>query len=155
MNNNRIRKEMSPSSDLYAQLTWEQLEERFSKRILDRGERYQQSGRVAELARFGLNGLVARVNGSEAYVCRVLVADGNEIQSLCTCPYCLGCKHAVAIVLEYLECLQEKRKVPVIEDPGRTLDFASWSQTSGPNLVRMMRTMSSIASKNVGLTPVN
>ncbi|MGZ0707496.1 SWIM zinc finger family protein [Coraliomargarita sp. W4R53] len=101
----------------YALLTWEALEESFGKRILDRGERYQQGGRVTALARFAQNGLVARVAGSENYVSRVLVMDGSKLQTLCTCPYGAGCKHAVAVVLEYLECLKEKRKVELIKEP--------------------------------------
>ena len=103
-------------SNPYALLTWKALEAAFGQRILNRGERYQQGGRVSGLARFVQNGLVARVVGSEVYVCRVFLLNGGQFQTACSCPYGVDCKHAVAVVLEYLECLKEKREVEWIQD---------------------------------------
>jgi len=55
--------------------------------------------------------LAGSVAGSERYVVIVSVTDG-EIQSCCSCPVGFDCKHAVALVLEYLD--REKKGQSVL-----------------------------------------
>jgi len=55
--------------------------------------------------------LIAWVKGSERYASLVYFEDG-ELESGCTCPYWADCKHAVAMVLEYLDCMKRGVNVP-------------------------------------------
>ena len=51
------------------------------------------------------------MSGSKRYATTVAV-EGGEITSNCTCPYELTCKHAVAVVLEYLDRLKNSKPIP-------------------------------------------
>lgn len=66
-----------------------------------RGLAYQDRGRVSDLARTSDGGLVAWVQGTRRYATLVEVQD-DHLTSTCTCPVGFACKHAAAVVLEYL-----------------------------------------------------
>jgi uncharacterized Zn finger protein len=67
---------------------------------------------VSTLAVTEKGGLIAWVEGSERYATWVQVNDEGLLESFCTCPYEIGCKHGVAMVFEYLERLDKKQRVP-------------------------------------------
>jgi len=102
---------MAGEPDIFTGLTWEGLEEWAGAKTVSRGRRYQQEGRVRSLARLPGGGLVAWVAGTERYATTVST-DGESIESRCTCPVEDSCKHAVAVVLEYIESVKESRPIP-------------------------------------------
>ncbi len=91
-------------------ITWSDLESWAGSKIVSRGRSYQRSKYVSNLAITGSGELVAWVEGSTTYATKVSIYNG-EILSACTCPYHSACKHAVAVILEYLECLEKGVKV--------------------------------------------
>jgi uncharacterized Zn finger protein len=98
------------SVDPFAGLTWEDLEDWAGNQIVKRGRSYQQNGSVSDLARTADGGLIAWVQGSRRYATMVAF-DGGELDSNCTCPYGLVCKHAVAVILEYLDRIKKSSPV--------------------------------------------
>lgn len=100
--------EMSQLKDL----TWDDLNVWAGSKIVSRGRRYQQQGRVSELAHTEDGALVAWVDGSDRYATTVDTDSDGTPNSICTCPYELNCKHGVAVVLEYLERVEHNRRVP-------------------------------------------
>ena len=109
-------KKVSLKRDLFEKLSWDDLEQWAGGRILSRGQGYQRSHRVKELAETQTGALVAWVHGGQKYATEVDFEDG-ELISVCTCPYGNNCKHAVAVVLEYLDHL--KKKLEVIQITGQ------------------------------------
>lgn len=95
----------------FQDITWSDLESWAGSKIVSRGRSYQRSKSVKELAITGAGEIVAWVKGSTTYATRVSL-DNGEIFSVCTCPYRLACKHAVAVILEYLNCLENGWTVP-------------------------------------------
>ena len=106
-------KKESPKRDLFEKISWDDLEQWAGSRVLSRGQDYQRSHRVKELTQTQTGALVAWVHGGQKYATEVDFEDG-ELISVCTCPYGNNCKHAVAIVLEYLDHLKKNREVPQI-----------------------------------------
>ena len=98
--------------DQFADLSWNDLAEWAGSKILSRGKRYQREGRVHDLAVMEDDGLLAWVDGSERYATRVTMGDDGLPVSICTCPYEWACKHAVAVVIEYLERMEADRPIP-------------------------------------------
>jgi uncharacterized Zn finger protein len=109
-----------PETDPFEGMTWDDLEEWAGSAIVSRGRTYQRGRRVQGLARTPAKGLIAWVLGTHRYATRVEVEDG-ELTSTCTCPYWDTCKHAVAVMLEYLECLKQKKEVPSVTARDRRL----------------------------------
>jgi uncharacterized Zn finger protein len=93
----------NPKSILLKQLTWDDLEEWAGSRVLGGGQDYERSRRVEGLAQTRKGEIVAWVQ------------DG-ELVSTCTCPYGATCKHAVAVVLEYLDQPEKNIEVPKIDE---------------------------------------
>jgi uncharacterized Zn finger protein len=106
--------------DLFAQLSWDDLEQWAGSRVLSRGQSYQRSHRVQELAQTEGGELVAWVQGEKRYA-TLVDFKGGELISTCTCPYGGVCKHAVAVVIEYLECLKKNMEVPKIPEQDERL----------------------------------
>jgi uncharacterized Zn finger protein len=104
--------------DLFEKLSWHDLEQWTGSRVLSRGQGYHRDRRVQGLAQTQSGGIVAWVQGGRRYATEVDFK-GGELISVCTCPYGNNCKHAVAVVLEYLDHLKENREIPQIkgEDP--------------------------------------
>ncbi len=98
----------------FTDLSWQDLEQWVGPTILERGKSYRR--RVHDLARTDENHVVATVAGSEPYITHVWLTD-NEPDYECSCPYWGPCKHAVAVILAYLDCIKSEQSVPLIE-PG-------------------------------------
>lgn len=96
----------------YTSLGTEDLEEWAGATIFKRGKGYQR--RVHDLAVTEEGHLVAEVVGSENYFTRVWMADGGPGHE-CSCPYDGPCKHAVAVILTYLDCVAAGTPVPRID----------------------------------------
>lgn len=97
-------------------ISWNELESWVGPRVLQRGESYFKSGRVKNLATCP-EGLIANVKGSDDYITLVSFgqsSNDSEISFNCTCPYGLGCKHAVAVVLTYIDLIKKGKKVPEV-----------------------------------------
>ncbi len=110
----------NPKSDLLKQLTWDDLEEWAGSRVLGRGQSYQRSRRVEGLAQTQKGEIVAWVQGGKRYATVVGFEDA-ELVSTCTCPYGATCKHAVAVMLEYLDQVKKNIEVPIIDEQDRRL----------------------------------
>jgi uncharacterized Zn finger protein len=98
--------------DRFSDLTWNNIEEWAGSKIVSRGKSYQRQGHVSDLAVTDDGNLIAWVDGTELYATRVTMDEDGLPESICTCPFELDCKHGVATVLEYLECIGNKRRVP-------------------------------------------
>ncbi len=95
-------------------ISWNELESRVGLRVLQRGESYFKNGRVKNLATCP-DGLIANVEGSDDYITLVSFAQNPEKPDLnfkCTCPYGSDCKHAVAVVLTYVDSIKKGKKIP-------------------------------------------
>lgn len=109
---------MAPN-DPFARLTWDDVEEWAGNAIVHRGRGYRRDGAVRDLARTVDGALLAWVHGTHRYVTRVTISNHKELESECTCPYWAACKHAVAVILTYLDCLKEEKPVDTVgeDDP--------------------------------------
>ena len=116
--------------DPYAGLTWEDLEDWAGTTIVGRGRTYQRNSSVSDLGITPEGALIAYVLGSARYVTQVAIQDG-DLTSECTCPYWTNCKHAVAVVLEYLMCLKNDVAVPEISQTDARLDMLQETETTG------------------------
>lgn len=110
------------ADDFFLELTWSELESWAGPKIVSRGRSYQRSGRVKELARTAAGDLLAWVDGSERYATLVTIK-GRDISSFCTCPYGMHCKHAVALVLEYLDSLKNNNAIPMASEKDKRLNL--------------------------------
>jgi uncharacterized Zn finger protein len=52
------------------------------------------------------------VDGTTRYATKVIIGERGLPESICSCPYEIDCKHGVAVVLEYLRCMEKNRRVP-------------------------------------------
>lgn len=98
-------------------LSWSELEEWAGRGPLGRGWNYR--GRVRGLSVSEGGALLAWVLGTYRYATSVSLTD-KGLQGECTCPVGTGrCKHAVAVVLSYLDAVSEDLEVPVarVDDP--------------------------------------
>lgn len=85
------------------QVTLNDLERWAGRTIVSRGKDYQAQGSVTDLVYDPIReSLRAQVNGSMNYTTQVSLSSKGTLHSQCTCPYYDTCKHAVAVVLEYL-----------------------------------------------------
>ncbi len=96
----------------FSELSWNELEEWAGAKIVSRGKSYQRQGRVFDLAVTEDGSLIAWVDGTKRYATRVTMDEDGMPDSTCTCPYELDCKHGVAVVIEYLERVENNRPVP-------------------------------------------
>jgi uncharacterized Zn finger protein len=115
-------KKQPSKRDLFERLDWDDLEQWAGSKILSRGQGYQRSRRVKELVQTQTGALVAWVYGGQKYATEVDFEDG-ELISVCTCPYGDNCKHAVAVVLEYLDQLKKNREVPHIIEQDQRIEL--------------------------------
>ena len=102
--------------DPFSSLRWEDVENWAGSRIVARGRSYLESRAVQDLKRAEDGALVAWVQGSRRYATRVRIEGRKNLQSECTCPYWTTCKHAVAVVLEYLEKIKNKKAIGRVEE---------------------------------------
>jgi uncharacterized Zn finger protein len=97
----------------FSDLTWDDLEAWAGTRVVKRGKSYK--GCVSDLCRTADGRLLAWVRGGNRYATEVRLSDAGKPLSFCTCPYGTACKHAVAVILSYLDAVQAKRDVPITE----------------------------------------
>ncbi|RIK62280.1 MAG: hypothetical protein DCC65_17725 [Planctomycetota bacterium] len=112
------------TTNRWASLTWEDVDRWAGNRSASRGRNYQRQGRIADLAVTEDGKLLASVMGTERYATTVWFegksARSPKIESKCTCPVGFdGCKHAVAVVLAYLDILAEGKEVPAARPDDR------------------------------------
>ncbi len=96
----------------FTSLSWNDLEQWVGSTILERGKGYQRH--VYDLVVTEENHLIANVTGTEQYITRVWLDDGEPVCE-CNCPYWDACKHAVAVILVYLDYTKSKRPVQLIK----------------------------------------
>lgn len=107
-------------TDPFKYLTWDDLQEWAGATIVSRGQSYQRSRQVHELARTSRGGLVAWVQGTRRYA-TTIESEGKALIAACTCPYGDICKHAVAVVLDYLEQVKQDRAIPTVTEQDHRL----------------------------------
>ena len=84
--------------------------------------------------------LVAWVDGSDRYATKVDTDADGMPASICTCPYKCDCKHGVAVVLEYLERVEHKRRVPQARGDDERLELLAdedWDDEIGEKEVAL------------------
>ena len=112
---------MKPSkTEVFTRLTWIDIQAWAGSTIVTRGQSYQRNHRVKELARTPSGGVVAWVRGTQRYATLIDI-EGEELTSACTCAYWDTCKHAVAVVLEYLDHLRRNIEVPTVTERDQRL----------------------------------
>ncbi len=112
----------------FQSLSWFDLETWEGSRIVSRGRSYQRSKTVRDLAITESGELVAWVKGATIYATKVSF-DKGALVSVCSCPYYSTCKHAVAVILEYLECIGNRKDVPQTgKDDERLMLFENRSE---------------------------
>jgi uncharacterized Zn finger protein len=107
----------------YDDLTWADLEGWAGTRIVSRGKNYQREGNVRDLALTPEGGLVAWVKGARRYATLVKMGKSGRLDCECTCPFEGNCKHAVAVVLEYLAFQKAGKAVPLVDGEDERLDI--------------------------------
>lgn len=114
----------------FTDLTWHDLDEWAGSRVVGRGKSYR---RAVEDLRTTVDGrLVAWVRGGDRYATSVSLDQAGELDSVCTCPYAVACKHAVAMVLVYLDAVKAGKTVPrAAADDERLEVLADLSEAEG------------------------
>jgi uncharacterized Zn finger protein len=120
----QLSKTSSTKNKAWTSLTWDDLDDWAGTRSVSRGQAYQRQGRVLDLAIATDGRLLATVVGNERYVTSAWLVPGakkrGQIDSMCSCPVgASGCKHAVALIADYLAALVDKRKVAAAEPDDR------------------------------------
>jgi uncharacterized Zn finger protein len=91
-------------------LAWDDLEEWAGSTVVTRGKSYRNA--VSNLRRTPDGQLVAWVQGTYRYATVAGMDEKSALSSRCTCPFFYGpCKHAVAVILAYLEAVQKKERI--------------------------------------------
>lgn len=106
--------EKGKDKNLFQDLTWSDLEQWAGNKTLSRGRDYQRDHRVRDLRKTKEGHLIAWVQGGRRYATQVS-SEGRDLKSVCDCPVGRTCKHAVAVVLEYLEYVKKGKSVPPAE----------------------------------------
>lgn len=114
------KNEKRSKKDPFKDLTWADLQQWAGTAVLARGQRYQRSRLVQDLARTSRGGLIAWVQGSRRYATKI-EQEKKFLVSVCTCPYGGVCKHAVAVVLAYLEQVKRGGTIPSVTDQDQRL----------------------------------
>ena len=105
-----------PHAAAWAKLTWDDLDQAFGSRSVQRGRSYQRSGQVRNLAVSSDGRLLAAVQGTHRYVTSAQLdakkKSRGQIVGICTCPVGSQCKHAVAVIAEYLAQIADGKSPP-------------------------------------------
>lgn len=116
------KKEDKKLENLFAKLTWEDLNSWAGGTIVEKGRKYQQNRYVRDLALTPTDALIAWVHGTHRYATTVEMRDGKLISD-CSCPYGATCKHAAAVVLEYLDLLKNKKTLAKVKQDDKRLQM--------------------------------
>ena len=102
----------------WARVTWDDLGAWAGAAAVARGREYQATGHVRDLTVTEDGDLLATVAGGEPYATTVSLGFGTSptLDSTCTCFVGFRCKHAVAVVAEYIGALVNDRPVPIAAD---------------------------------------
>ncbi len=106
----------------FRELTWAHLEDWAGQKIVSRGMSYHKGGSVRDLAETSEGSIIAWVQGSENYATKVSREQGR-LSSECTCPYGGTCKHAVSVVLEYLDRIKNNVEMPLAGEDDERLNL--------------------------------
>ncbi|MGB9940965.1 SWIM zinc finger family protein [Methanosarcina sp.] len=107
--------EESKDPHTFKELKWSDLQNWAGDKATAKGIKYQEEGRVKEIKCTSTGSLVALVEGTTEYFTEVHLENG-KLSSTCTCPVGYECKHAVAVVLEYLDHIEQGEDIPVITE---------------------------------------
>ncbi len=107
--------EESKDPHTFKELKWSDLQNWAGDKATAKGIKYQEEGRVKEIRCTSTGSLVALVEGTTEYFTEVHLENG-KLSSICTCPVGYECKHAVAVVLEYLDRIEQGEDVPVVTE---------------------------------------
>lgn len=108
-----------PVREFWEQLGWADIAEIFGDRTTERGRRYGEGGNVRSFwATDDGRMLLANVSGEHDYKTLVSLKDGRKKNSFtifsdCSCPVGTACKHGVAAITRFLDCLAEEKPVPL------------------------------------------
>ncbi len=101
--------------DVTAQLTWKDLQAWTGANTVSRGKDYQKDGLVHDLGITSSGALTATVRDTLNNDTLVDVEDGS-LTSRCTCMFMIGCKHAVATIIEFLKIIKQGAIASVATD---------------------------------------
>lgn len=104
-------------------LTLDDLEDWAGETILSRGDKYQRQDRVKDLAITEDNGLIAWVQGSKRYATKVIMDEDGRLTANCACLCDFVCKHAVAVVIDYLDKIGRNKTLPRVDDDDERIDL--------------------------------
>ncbi|QDU89402.1 hypothetical protein Pla175_27920 [Pirellulimonas nuda] len=120
----------TPHAAAWAKLTWEDLDRAFDKRSVQRGRSYQRGGQVKNLGVSSDGRLLAAVRGTRSYITSAQLDPSRKprdrITGACTCPVGNQCKHAVAVIAEYLAQVADGKTPPAAAD-----DDSRWARLAG------------------------
>jgi uncharacterized Zn finger protein len=116
-------------AEQFKALTWNDLTNWAGTTIVSRGKTCQHDKRVSRLAKTPEGKLVAWVEGTHnVYATQVEIDADGLLNSNCPCPYWTTCKHAVAVVLEYLELVKKGKNIPTTDSDNQLISQSrsSW-----------------------------
>lgn len=105
----------------FADLAWQDLEDWAGNRVVARAKGYK--GEVEGLSVTENDFLLASVQGSIKYTTKVGFNDNGRLSSICTCPYGSSCKHAVAMILVFLDAVKKGETLPVADSDDRRFEL--------------------------------
>lgn len=123
--------EAIPHAAAWAKLTWDDLDQAFGTRSVQRGRSYQRSGHVKNLAVSNDGRLLATVQGTHRYITSAQLNAKEtraQIVGICTCPVGGQCKHAAAVIAEYLAQVAVGKLPPVA-----AADDSRWARLTAPS----------------------
>ena len=106
----------------FADLAWQDLEEWAGSRVVGRGKGYKREVEDLNVTEDGF--LIAWVHGSRKYATKVGFNDKGRLSSDCSCPYGGACKHAVAMILVFLDAIKKGEAFPVADSDDRRLKLS-------------------------------
>ncbi len=96
--------------DSIKDITEEDIEELFDSHIFSRGEEYFEEGLVDSIELLDNNTIIGVVLGNDRYKVTISLDSGEDIICDCTCPYEFNCKHAVALLLNWISLKKNSNK---------------------------------------------
>ncbi|HCE43960.1 MAG TPA: hypothetical protein DET40_10465 [Lentisphaeria bacterium] len=106
----------------FADLAWQDLEDWAGSRVVSRGKGYKREVEDLRVTEDGF--LLAWVHGSRKYATKVGFNDKGRLSSDCSCPYGGACKHAVAMMLVFLDSVKKGETPPVADSDDRRLKLS-------------------------------